>query len=140
MWEIVALQYQISEIVIRYISDTVLPYYSTINPNFSELYPKFFNISETQGMLFIATFLLSVLAFLIWRLIWKLIWFHAFKPEKYKLILLLNIFYIIPFIYGFIGGRFNILNIFLIFLWSGAYFTFQYIFSHPDMIIDIFTM
>jgi hypothetical protein len=139
MWEIVALQYRISEIVIRYISDTILPYYSNISPEFTWLYPQFFDISETQGMLFIATFILSVLAFLIWRLLWKIIWFHVFKPEKYKLILLLNIFYVIPFIYWFIGGRFNILNIFLIFLWSWAYSTFQYIFSHPDMVIDYLT-
>lgn len=138
MWEIVAFQYKISEMFLHYISDNILPYFSEYFPDIIELIPNYFQIFHVQGLLFVTTFILSLTAFWVWRLLWKITWFHAFKPEKYRLVLFLNIFYIVPFIYGFIGWRFNIINVFLMFLWSGAYFAFQYIISHPDVVIDYF--
>lgn len=139
MWEIVAYQYKITSIVLKYIMDHFLPYYSKINPNFNELYPKFFDVSETLGFLFLATFILSVLAFLIWRLTGKIFKFQVYDAEKYRVMLLLNIFYIVPFVYGFIWGRLKIINIFLLFIWSGAYYAFKWIFSNPDAVINYFS-
>jgi hypothetical protein len=135
LWQIVDFQYKVSEVVVKYISDTVLPYY----PNLEELYPVFFDISKTLEILFVMTFILSFLSFLLWRLLWRLFKFQAYDAEKFRIILFFNIFYIVPFVYWFIWGRFNIINIFLLFLGSGAYFAFEWVISNPDAVIDYFT-
>jgi len=138
MWEIVGFQYLVSEIVLTYISESILPYFAELIPEYSKLMPEHFRIFEIDGILFITTFILSLFAFFLWRLISKITGFRAYRPEKYRLVLFLNVFYLVPFAYGLIWGRFNIINVFLLFLWSGAYHAFQYIISHPDMVIDYF--
>lgn len=140
MWDIVAFQYKISEIILQYISGNIFPYFQALYPEIIIFSPEYFRIFEIPGILFITTFILSLITFFIGRIIGKIIWFHTFRPEKYRLVLFLNIFYIVPFFYGLIWGKFNIINIVLIFLWSGAYFSFKYVISHPDMVIDYLTL
>lgn len=135
LWNIVDYQYKISEVVVKYLSDTLLPYY----PDLIDLYPVFFDASKTLWVLFVMTFILSFLSFLLWRLLGRLCKFQAYDAEKFRIVLFFNIFYIVPFIYGFIGWRFKIINIFLLFLGSGAYFVFEWIISNPDAVIDYFT-
>lgn len=139
MWEIVAYQYKITSIVLTYIMEHFLQLYSKVNPNFNELYPKFFDVSETLGFLFLATFLFSLFIFWLWRLIAKIFKFQVYDAEKYRVILIFNIFYIVPFIYWFIWGRFKIINVFLLFIWSWAYYAFKWIFSNPDAVINYFS-
>lgn len=135
LWEIVDFQYKISEVVVKYISDTILPYY----PDLAELYPIFFDVSKTLEILFVVTFILSFFSFLLGRILWRIFKFQAYDAEKFRIVLFFNIFYIVPFVYGFIGGRFKIINIFLLFLGSWAYFVFEWIISNPDSVIDYFT-
>lgn len=135
LWDIVNYQYQISEVVVKYLSDNILPYY----PDLIDLYPIFFDVSKTLGVLFVMTFILSFLSFLLWRFLGRLFKFQAYDAEKFRIVLFFNIFYIIPFIYWFIGWRFKIINILLLFLGSGAYFVFEWIISNPDAVIDYFT-
>lgn len=134
LWDIVDFQYKISEVVAKYISDTTLPYY----PDLIDLYPVFFDVSKTLWILFVMTFILSFLSFLLWRVLGKLFKFQAYDAEKYRIVLFFNIFYLVPFIYGFIWWRFNIINVFLLFLGSWAYFAFEWIISNPDAVIDYF--
>lgn len=139
LWKIVEYQYKISEIIVKYISDTVLPYYAEINPELAELYPRFFDISQTLWVLFVVTFILSVLSFILGRILWRVFKFQAYDAEKFRIVLFFNIFYIVPFIYGFIWWRFKIINVFLLFLGSWAYFAFEWVISNPDAVIDYFT-
>ena len=132
LWQIVDFQYKVSEVVVQYITETVIPYF----PQFEELYPVFFDISETLEILFVTTFILSFFSFLLWRLLGRLLKFQAYEAEKFRIILFFNIFYIVPFVYWFIGWRINIINIFLMFLGSWAYFTFEWILSNPDIMLD----
>jgi hypothetical protein len=138
LWEIIGFQYKISEITLRYISDTVIPYYADINPELADLYPQFFDISQTIWVLFVVTFILSFISFILWRLLWRLLKFQAYDAEKYRVVLLLNIFYIVPFIYGFVWGRIKIINIFLLLIGSWAYYAFKWLFSNPDAVINYF--
>lgn len=138
MWEIVAFQYKISELFIWYIFEIILPYIHSIKPDILWLDPDFFNISETKWFLFVVTFILSIVAFMFWRLVWKIFNFQAYQAKKYRVMLFFNIFYIIPFIYGFIWWRLNIINLFLLFLGSWSYFAFQWVLSNPNWVIDYF--
>lgn len=138
MWEIVAYQYKITNIILKYIMDNILPYYGSINPEFNELYPKFFDLSQTMGFLFLATFIISLVVFLFWRLLGKLCKFEIYNIDKYRMTLLLNIFYIVPFVYGFMWWRLKLINISLLFIWSWSYYIFKWFFINPDRIIKYF--
>ncbi len=130
MQGIIQYQYSLAEKFLDFIQSIQIPYFG--------IFMGSFPLDEISWIVYITVFILSLVCWIIWRLLCKLFKTHLYNIEKYKWLLLLNGFYIIPFIYGFFWWRLTIINIFLLFLGSGVYVWIDIFFNQPDRIIDFF--
>ncbi len=130
MQSIIQYQYSLAENFLEYIQDIQIPYFWILMENFP--------LDKISWIVYITVFLLSLWSWIIWRLFCRIFKTHVYNIEKYKWILLLNGFYFIPFIYWFFWWKFNVINVFLLFIGSWFYVGLDIFLHQPDRVIDFF--
>jgi len=130
MQEIIQYQYKLAENLLHYIQSINIPSYGILLEQYK--------LEDIPGIVYITVFILSLLSWILGRMFCWVFKTHVYNIEKYRISLLFNIFYFLPFIYWFFGGQFRVINIFLLFIWSGFYIWLDIFLHQPDRVIDFF--
>lgn len=126
MKEIISVQYRVAEYIINYFQQLEIP-------NYGLLVPEYYDISQLPGVLFITVFLLSLLSWFLGRMFCSVFKTYVYNIENYRTSVLINIFYVVPFLYGFFWWKLRSRNIFILFVWNCIFFVIWF----PEVVINL---